>query len=149
MGKGSLAALVVAALTAICPVPVHAADEVLRIGSKRFTEAYILAEVLAQTAAPHAKAEIRQGLGNTAIVFEALRSGNIDLYPDYLGTIDLEILKNPTPTTLENIRAGSPSGGWASPCRWGSTTAMRWPCTRARRRSWASPGYRTCGRIRD
>ncbi|HZH05713.1 MAG TPA: glycine betaine ABC transporter substrate-binding protein, partial [Lautropia sp.] len=111
MGKGSLAALVVAALTAICPVPVHAADEVLRIGSKRFTEAYILAEVLAQTAAPHAKAEIRQGLGNTAIVFEALRSGNIDLYPDYLGTIDLEILKNPTPTTLENIRAGLATWG--------------------------------------
>jgi osmoprotectant transport system permease protein len=86
--------------------PAHAADEVLRIGSKRFTEAYILAEVLAQTAAPHARTEVRQGLGNTAIVFEALRSGNIDLYPDYLGTIDLEILKNTTPSSLEDIRRG-------------------------------------------
>jgi osmoprotectant transport system permease protein len=84
----------------------QAADDVLRIGSKRFTEAYILAEVLAQTAAPHARTQVRQGLGNTAIVFGALRSGNIDLYADYLGTIDLEILRNPKPTSLEAVRQG-------------------------------------------
>ena len=104
-----IAALVVAvsgAISPIGPAPARAADDVLRIGSKRFTEGYILAEVLAQTAAPHAKTQIRQGLGNTAIVFEALRSGNIDLYTDYLGTIDLEILKNPKPTSLDEIRAG-------------------------------------------
>lgn len=80
-----------------------AADQVLRIGSKRFTESYILGEVLKQTAAPHAKAEHLQGLGNTAIVFEALKSGNIDLYPEYSGTIDLEILKHKSPTSLANI----------------------------------------------
>ena len=101
-----IVALIAAVSSAIGPAPVHAADDVLRIGSKRFTEAYILAEILAQAAAPHAKTQIRQGLGNTAIVFEALRSGNIDLYPDYLGTIDLEILKNPKPTSLEEIRVG-------------------------------------------
>lgn len=101
-----LGALIVVVSSAIGPAPVRAADDVLRIGSKRFTEAYILAQILAQTAAPHAKTEIRQGLGNTAIVFEALRSGNIDLYPDYLGTVDLEILKNPKPTSLDEIRAG-------------------------------------------
>src|SRR5690606_11453546 len=66
----------------------------------------ILGEVLAQAAAPHARTQVRQGLGNTAIVFEALRSGNIDLYADYLGTIDLEILRNPKPTSLETIREG-------------------------------------------
>jgi len=83
-----------------------AAEDVLRVGSKRFTEAYILAEVLAQTATPHARTQVRQGLGNTAIVFEALRSGNIDLYADYLGTIDLEILRNPKPTSFQAIRDG-------------------------------------------
>ena len=101
-----LVALLVPIATGFGTTPARAADDVLRIGSKRFTEAYILAEVLSQTAAPHAGTEIRQGLGNTAIVFEALRSGNIDLYPDYLGTIDLEILKNPQPTSLDQIRAG-------------------------------------------
>ena len=103
---GWLAALMVAAAAVSGPTLAHAADDALRIGSKRFTEAYILAEILAQTAAPHARTEIRSGLGNTAIVFEALKSGSIDLYPDYLGTIDLEILKNPSPTSLEQMRAG-------------------------------------------
>ncbi|WP_225784718.1 glycine betaine ABC transporter substrate-binding protein [Xenophilus sp. Marseille-Q4582] len=79
----------------------------LRIGSKRFTESYILAEVLAQTAAPHLRQPpvVRQGLGNTAIVYEALRSGSIDLYAEYTGTIALEILKSPQPLTREAMQA--------------------------------------------
>ncbi|MEQ1805406.1 MAG: glycine betaine ABC transporter substrate-binding protein [Burkholderiaceae bacterium] len=81
------------------------AQDRLRIGSKRFTESYILAEVLAQAAKPHAETEVKQGLGNTAIVYEALRSGAIDLYPEYTGTIDQEILKNKGTSTLEAMRA--------------------------------------------
>ena len=42
--------------------------------------------------------DVKAGLGNTAIVYEALRSGSIDLYPEYVGTIDLEILKNKAPS---------------------------------------------------
>lgn len=79
------------------------AEDMLRVGSKRFTESYILGEIVAQTAAPHAKAEHLQGLGNTAIVFEALKAGSIDVYPEYMGTIDLEILKHKSPTSLETI----------------------------------------------
>jgi osmoprotectant transport system permease protein len=77
-----------------------AGADTLRIGSKRFTESYILAQVLAQVlaqaAAPHAPVQVQvlQGLGNTAIVHQALRSGGIDLYPEYVGTIDREILHN-------------------------------------------------------
>jgi osmoprotectant transport system permease protein len=82
-----------------------AANDVLRVGSKRFTESYILGEVLTQTAAKHGKAEHRQGLGNTAIVLAALQAGSIDVYPEYLGTIDLEILKNDKPTSLADMRA--------------------------------------------
>jgi osmoprotectant transport system permease protein len=85
-----------------CAAP---ADEGLRVGSKRFTESYILGEILAQTAAKAARTEHRQGLGNTAIVLSALRTGAIDVYPEYLGTIDLEILKNTAPTSLEAMRA--------------------------------------------
>ncbi len=76
----------------------------LRIGSKRFTEAYILAELLAQTARPHGPVELKAGLGNTAITYEALRSGAIDVYPEYTGTIALEILKDPQATTLAALR---------------------------------------------
>ena len=81
--------------------------EPLRIGSKRFTESYILAQVIAQQAAPHlVKAPVvLQGLGNTAIVYEALRSGAIDVYPEYAGTISLEILKNTQPMALDEMRS--------------------------------------------
>ena len=83
-----------------------AVADTLRIGSKRFTESYILAEVLAQTAAPHAATEIKAGLGNTAIVYAALRAGSIDAYPEYAGTIDQEILKNDKPSlSLAAMRA--------------------------------------------
>lgn len=80
-------------------------DTPLRIGSKRFTESYILAELLAQQAAPHSRVapQVRQGLGNTAIVYEALRAGQIDLYPEYAGTIGQEILKSSEPMTLERM----------------------------------------------
>ena len=83
----------------------RADDAVLHVGSKRFTESYILGEIITQTAARTGPAEHRQGLGNTAIVLGALRSGAIDVYPEYLGTIDLEILRNPQPTSLEAMRA--------------------------------------------
>src|SRR6185312_7387744 len=85
----------------------------LRIGSKRFTESYILAQVLAQTVAPHLATppQVKQGLGNTAIVYEALRSGQIDLYPEYAGTIALEILKSNAPMPLDAMnRALAPLG---------------------------------------
>jgi len=95
-------ALLVGLLTATTLAP--AAEGRLTVGSKRFTESYILGEIVAQTAAPHATVEHRQGLGNTAVVFEALKAGAIDVYPDYFGTIDAEILKHPTPTDLATLR---------------------------------------------
>ncbi|WP_077036923.1 glycine betaine ABC transporter substrate-binding protein [Pelomonas sp. KK5] len=98
------AAVALSLLLSFALTHVHA--QALKIGSKRFTESYILAELLAQTARQAgAAAEVRQGLGNTAIVHAALRSGSIDLYPEYLGTIDREILGNTRPHSLAEIRA--------------------------------------------
>src|SRR5690242_16181278 len=70
------------------------AQPVVNVGSKRFTESYILAEIAAQAASAAGEARVvhRQGLGNTAILFAALKSGAIDLYPEYTGTIALELL---------------------------------------------------------
>jgi osmoprotectant transport system permease protein len=102
------------------------AADTLHIGSKRFTESYILGEVLAQTAAPHAKVEHLQGLGNTAIVLAALQAGRIDVYPEYLGTIDLEILKHTQAAPLEQIRRElAPLGlGVAVPLGFNNTYAL-------------------------
>lgn len=82
-----------------------AQDATLTVGSKRFTESYILAEVIAQTARQAgARVEVKQGLGNTAIVFEALRSGQIDVYAEYSGTIALEIVKGSATMPLAEMR---------------------------------------------
>ncbi len=82
-----------------------AVADVLKIGSKRFTESYILAEVFAQQIKTQSKTETRvlQGLGNTAIVYAALSAGSIDLYPEYAGTIAQEILKSTTPLSMDEI----------------------------------------------
>jgi osmoprotectant transport system permease protein len=66
----------------------------LIVGSKRFTESYILGEIVRQTLAEQGiAAEHRQGLGNTGILEQALASGAVDLYPEYTGTIVRELLK--------------------------------------------------------
>jgi osmoprotectant transport system permease protein len=100
-----LVPLMLGAMLFAASLPAAAADRAaLVVGSKRFTESYILGEIVAQTAAPHvAAAEHRQGLGNTAVVFEALKAGAIDVYPEYLGTIDAEILKHPAPTDIATM----------------------------------------------
>lgn len=68
----------------------------IAVGSKRFTESYILGELLRlRLAQAGLAAEHRQGLGNTAIVEQALSSGRIDVYAEYTGTILREILKRP------------------------------------------------------
>ncbi len=82
------------------------AQDALRVGGKRFTEAYVLVEVLAQTArSAGTPVKVQAGLGNTAIVHAALAAGSIDVYPEYTGTIAQEILKRPELKTLDELRA--------------------------------------------
>src|SRR5262249_49884811 len=82
------------ALAALLAYSCAAHGETLHVGSKRFTESYVLGEVLIQVAQKAgASAEHKPGLGNTGIVFAALKAGSIDLYPEYTGTIAKEILK--------------------------------------------------------
>jgi osmoprotectant transport system permease protein len=79
------------ALSLLAALPAQA--DTLRIGSKRFTESYILGEVLKEAVGTKAAVEYRPGMGNTGILYAALKSGAIDLYPEYTGTIAREILK--------------------------------------------------------
>ena len=84
-----------------------AAEPSLSVGSKRFTESYILGEIIKQTAqdAGETTAAHQQGLGNTAIVLSALKTGSIDVYPEYTGTIAREILKLDTVPSLTELNA--------------------------------------------
>src|SRR5690348_10115917 len=81
-----------------------AAEPPLAVGSKRFTESYILGEIVTQAARQAgAAAEHHPGLGNTAILVEALEHGAIDVYPEYTGTIAREILGADRDLTLAEI----------------------------------------------
>ncbi len=97
--------------------------ETLQVGSKRFTESYILGELIIRTAGGGTH---RQGLGNTGIVFAALKARSIDLYPEYTGTIAREILKLEARPTLEEInRALAPQGfGVAVPLGFNNSYAL-------------------------
>jgi osmoprotectant transport system permease protein len=84
-----------------------AGAEALKVGSKRFTESYILGEIVARIA----KGEHKPGLGNTGIVLAALKAGSIDVYPEYTGTIAREILKlDGDPSLAELNRALAAQG---------------------------------------
>ena len=84
------------ALVISCNVLAQAVEKNTVVGSKRFTESYILGEILNLTLRDAGvQALYRQGLGNTAIVTQALTTGQIDIYPEYTGTILREILKRP------------------------------------------------------
>ena len=84
----------------------EAESPTIRVGSKSFTESYILAEIVAQLIdeAGEARAERRLGLGGTGIVYGALANGSIDVYPEYTGTIAQAILKDPTVASVEALR---------------------------------------------
>src|SRR4051812_29181348 len=77
----------------------------ITVGSKKFTESYVLGEI-AQQALKNAgvTAEHRQGMGGTIILWEALRTGQIDAYPEYTGTIAEEILKDRQSASPEKMR---------------------------------------------
>jgi len=108
-------------------LPAHAMDGgTLKVGSKRFTESYILGEIVRQSAASHVRTEHRQGLGNTAIVLAALQAGSIDVYAEYMGTIASEILKHDKPITLDQMqRELAPLGlGVAVPLGFNNTYAL-------------------------
>jgi osmoprotectant transport system permease protein len=73
------------ALGAANPAPVV-------VGSKAFTESVILAELAAQLVRrAGVPATHRAELGGTRLLWNALRQGEIDVYPEYIGTLRQEI----------------------------------------------------------
>ena len=71
-------------------------------------------------------AEHRQGMGGTIILWEALRGGQIDAYPEYTGTIAKEILKSDSTLSLDQIRnsLGKVGVGLTAPLGFNNTYAL-------------------------
>ncbi len=81
------------------------ARPVIALGSKRFTESFVLTE-LARRNLEEAGFDVehRQGMGGTIILWEALTQGSIAAYPEYTGTIQEEILKRPIAASIGELR---------------------------------------------
>jgi len=98
-----------ALLLAVAACAVHAEDR-LRVGSKRFTESYILGEIVARASG----GEHKPGLGSTGIVLAALKAGAIDVYPEYTGTIAAEIVHLPGNAGLDELNRALAAQGLAA-----------------------------------
>ncbi|HUD72273.1 MAG TPA: glycine betaine ABC transporter substrate-binding protein [Dongiaceae bacterium] len=85
------------ALAAACRAGRGPAPEV-RVGSKKFTESVLLGEIVTQVLrGAGARVEHRAQLGGTQVLWHALLAGEIDLYPEYTGTIREDILRDTAP----------------------------------------------------
>jgi osmoprotectant transport system permease protein len=88
-------ASVIASLLAIAGTPAAAHSDPIQVGSKKFTESVILGEIVATLLdASGIEAVHRSELGGSRILFSALESGEIDIYPEYTGTLARELLAN-------------------------------------------------------
>ena len=90
------------------------------VASKPFGESYLLCEMFAQLLeARGIRVDRRPGLGATEIVFAALRTGAVDVYPEYTGTGLLAILRD----SLSDAQRADPRLVYAHVAR---ASADRW-----------------------
>ncbi|MDQ2840506.1 MAG: ABC transporter substrate-binding protein [Acidobacteriota bacterium] len=69
------------------------------VGSKNFTEQFVLGEIAAQQLERklHVRVERKLDLGGTLLAHEAIVRGDIDIYPEYTGTGASVVLKQAIP----------------------------------------------------
>ena len=98
-----LLALSAWALAALLPLAAQA-QQAVRVGSKNFTEQFVLAEIYAQALdAAGIKTEKKLNLGGTLIAHKALEEKQIDFYPEYTGTMLLAVLKQDPMTDAKAV----------------------------------------------
>lgn len=86
------------ALVAATPLLARCAFDgsAVRVGSKNFTESFIIAEIYAQALeGAGLRVERLFNLGSTQIAIAAMQRGNIDCYPEYTGTALIDVLHLP------------------------------------------------------
>jgi len=72
----------------------HLRENTVVVASKNFTEQFILADIIIELlrAKTHLHVVSQLDLGTTAICQEAMKNGDIDIYPEYTGTAYLTVL---------------------------------------------------------
>ena len=97
---------IVLAIIAALAFAGQASAQTLKVGSKNFTEQFIVAELYAAALeAAGFKVERKINLGATLVAHEALKSGAIDLYPEYTGTGLGAVMKLQGPTETSPQKA--------------------------------------------
>ena len=110
----------------LIPLPRHTAE--VRIGSKKFTESVILGEMLRLLAANAGLDAVHyREFGGTRIVFNALETGEVDAYPEYTGTIRLEILAEKQLPDDDAMNHGAAAQGVGHRSPWASAIPTHWP----------------------
>ncbi|MGQ4645920.1 glycine betaine ABC transporter substrate-binding protein [Lyngbya aestuarii] len=93
-----------AMLTAIACDRNQGVDGTIKVGSKDFTEQFILGEMYALVLEDQGfPVERKLNLGGTPVAQAALESGQIDLYPEYTGTALLTVLKLPATSNQQQV----------------------------------------------
>lgn len=120
---------------------------VIRIGSKNFTEQLLLGEIMAQLIESRAgfAVERRFNLGGTMICHKALVHGEIDLYAEYTGTALTAILQRAViPDPIETCRTVSKDYTqrfglkWLPPFGFNNTYAITVSAGQAKQRGWTT-----------
>jgi len=94
------------AIVAALSFAASASAQTLKVGSKNFTEQFVVAELYAAALeAAGFKVERKINLGATLVAHEALRTGAIDLYPEYTGTGLGAVIKAQGPTESDPEKA--------------------------------------------
>lgn len=76
----------------------------IKVGSKDFTEQFILGEMYALVLEDKGfQVERKLNLGGTPVAQASLQSGQIDLYPEYTGTALLTVLKQPANSDQKQV----------------------------------------------
>jgi osmoprotectant transport system substrate-binding protein len=93
--QSSFCLVVLAAVVLLLPSCSPSHSDRIVVGSKNFTESFLLGEIFAQQIEGHTnlKVDRRFYLAGTYICQQAILSGRIDLYPEYTGTALTAILK--------------------------------------------------------
>ncbi len=93
--RRNLSVAVLAALALLFPSCSSSHSDRIVVGSKNFTESFILGELIAQQieAHTHLQVERRFYLAGSYICQQAILAGRIDVYPEYTGTALTAILK--------------------------------------------------------
>ncbi len=102
--KFSTIAAIAAAMIGTAGIQTASAADAIKVGSKNFTEQYILAEMYAKLLENAGfKVERKINLGGTMIAQKALTSGEIDMYPEYTGTALSAVVKGTMSTDANKV----------------------------------------------